>query len=217
MKKKTNPEGTGTLNLAAIQKLVDEVRAPFANVVRLTAVEKKRMAKMKRGAHEILPLIAQLAKKYAVQAPGTSVDDITSSLTYAQSLEPLLGSVTALQGTLNDAHTGAESTAWKTGTVSYAMMKKASRANVNLANELKPVTEWFRHHAKGTTADGTSAKGTKTGSTKSKNATAETTTSAAPTAGPTTAPSAQPEAKANGAPAPAATTPVAATPSTAAS
>jgi hypothetical protein len=199
MTKKTQKD-TGTLNLVAIQKLVNEAQAPFANVVRLTPSAKQRTAKMKRGAHEILPLVAKLAQKYSVQAPGTSVADIQSNIDYAQSLEPLLGSVATLLETLKDAHLSAESAAWTTGTVSYGMMKKAAKANVNLANELAPVTEWFRNRAKGTKAEDTSAT-----STSARGSTSPSAAAVAPVAGPTAAQTAQPEVSVNGAPHSAAT------------
>jgi hypothetical protein len=184
MKPKNSHSHSSPLDTSAIQKLVEQAQAPFEGVVRLTTLEKKRTAKLKRGAHQVLPLIAKLASKYSVQAPGTSVDDITSNIAYAQSLEPLLGAVGVLHGTLTDAHMSAQASAWKTGTVTYAMMKKASKANVNLASELAPVTEWFRAKAKG---DKSSAK--------------KDTTTATPSASPAVA-SPAPEAKPNGVTAP---------------
>ncbi|HEY2518277.1 MAG TPA: hypothetical protein VGI39_45725, partial [Polyangiaceae bacterium] len=105
------------------------------------------------------------ATKYAVQVPGASMDDMTSNLDYAQSLEPLLGTVAVLHETLRDAHLSAQSSAWKTGVTSYGMMKKAAKANVSLSNELTPVAEWFRLRAKG----------------QQPNATPAATTAAAPT------------------------------------
>jgi hypothetical protein len=149
MKQKNSHSQSSTLDTSAIQKLVEEAQASVEGVPRMTPMERKRAVKLRRGGHQVLPLIAKLASKYSVQAPGTSVDDITSNITLAQSLEPLLGAVGVLQGALSDAHLSAQSSAWKTGTVAYAMMKKASKANVSLANELAPVTEWFRTKAKG--------------------------------------------------------------------
>jgi hypothetical protein len=149
MKQKNSHSQSSTLDTSAVQKLVEEAQASVEGVTRMTPIERKRAVKLRRGAHQVLPLIAKLASKYSVQAPGTSVDDIASNIAYAQSLEPLLGAVGVLQGTLSDAHLSAQSSAWKTGTVSYGMLKRASKANVNLASELAPVTEWFRTKAKG--------------------------------------------------------------------
>jgi hypothetical protein len=146
MSKKNSHSQTSTLDTSAIQKLVEEAQASLGSVGRLTPIERKRALKLKRGAHQVLPLIASIARKYSVQAPGASVDDMESNIAYAQSLEPVLGAVGVLQGTLSDAHLSAQSSAWMTGTVSYSMLKKASKANVSIANELAPVTEWFRQN-----------------------------------------------------------------------
>jgi hypothetical protein len=160
--KKASHLQSSTLDASAIQKLVEEAQTHIDNVARMTTTDKKRAAKLRRGAHQVLPLIAKLARKYTVYAPGTTADDIDSHIAVAQSLEPVLGAVAVLHGTLADAHMSAETSAWKLGTVSYAMMKKAGTANVNLANELAPVTEWFRQKAKGLNPDGTKAVSTKT-------------------------------------------------------
>jgi hypothetical protein len=148
-KKTSHPQPSSTLDVSAIEKLVEEAQGHFSGVVRMTPTEKKHTAKLKRGAHQVLPVIAKLATKYAVQVPGAATDDIMSNLTYAQSLEPLIGSVGVLYETLRDAHSSSQSSSWKTGATAYGMMKKAAKANVSLSNELAPVTEWFRQRAKG--------------------------------------------------------------------
>ncbi|HEY2514618.1 MAG TPA: hypothetical protein VGI39_27325 [Polyangiaceae bacterium] len=158
MTKKISHAASGTaLDVSAIQKLVEEAQSHFSAVVRMTTTDKKHAAKLRRGAHQVLPLIAKLATKYAVQVPGASTDDMTSNLDYAQSLEPLLGTVAVLHETLRDAHLNAQSSAWKTGVTSYGMMKKAAKANVSLSNELTPVAEWFRQRAKGQQPNATPA------------------------------------------------------------
>jgi hypothetical protein len=199
MSKKNSHSQSSTLDTSAIQKLVEEAQASLGTVGRLTPTERKRALKLKRGAHQVLPLIASIARKYSVQAPGASVDDMESNIAHAQSLEPILGAVGVLQGTLSDAHLSAQSSAWMTGTVSYSMLKKASKANVAIANELAPVTEWFRqNHASKKKAGGKKASAT-TATTPAQAAEAQVTPAAsgakpngvtAPVTTPTTTPAA---------------------------
>jgi hypothetical protein len=130
-------------------KLVEKAAEAFTNVTRLTALDRRRAAKLKRGAHQVIPTIAHLARKFAVEAPGLSIDEMVSEIEMAQGLEPLLGAIGDLHATLRDEYLRSQSASWKTATVTYAMLRKASEANQSVATELEPVQKWFRHRARG--------------------------------------------------------------------
>ncbi len=129
-------------------KLVEKARQPFTQVTRLTADDRVRAAKLKRGAHQVIPAIAHIATKFAVEVPGHSIAEMLSEIETAQSLEPLLGAIADFHATLRDEFLRAQSASWKTATVTYAMLKKASEVNLSVASELEPVQKWFRHNAR---------------------------------------------------------------------
>ena len=149
MKSKIIKAQMSTKEVAASIALVARAHAPFANTVRLTAIEKMRAAKLKRGAQQVIPTIAQVASKFAVEVPGMSIAEMNSNVAYAQSLEPLLGAVSAFLETLRDEYLRANASAWTTATVTYAMLRKAGKANLNVANELAPAQKWFRQNNRG--------------------------------------------------------------------
>jgi len=124
--------------------LVKQARQPFANTVRLTSVERKRMVKLKRGAHQVIPQIAQIAKAYAVEVPGSSIDEMLTTIQQAQSLEPLLNAVRDFHKTLLDEYLRTQSAAWKTAIATYGMLRSASAANQSIHTELESVQKWFR-------------------------------------------------------------------------
>src|SRR6185437_10198106 len=145
---KSKKMSVGTLaskQVSAILALVQKAATAVAETPRMTVVERKRTAKMKRGAHQVIPLIAVLAQKFGVEAPGSPVVEMSSNMEHAQSLEPLLATLASLYGTVRDEHLRSQADAWSTAIVTYGMLKKAGEANQHIRDELAPVTKWFRH------------------------------------------------------------------------
>src|SRR5581483_8222588 len=92
-------QSQGTYNpkdLAASAAFVEKASQPFADVTRLEPDEKRRMLRSKRGAREVIAMIADLAVKYGVVAPGVTPDTMTAMSNQARALEPLLATVSAL-------------------------------------------------------------------------------------------------------------------------
>lgn len=131
--------------ITASVELVAKAALPFANIVRLSGPERSRVAKLKRGATQVIPTIAYVAKKFALEIPGSSIDDMMSKIAHAQGLEPLLGAVADLHAALRDEYLRSQSEAWVTATVTYGVLRKASEANHSIRTELAPVRTWFRH------------------------------------------------------------------------
>lgn len=162
--------------IAACLAQLKKVVKPFAEVPPLSADDRKRLAKLKRGAHQVVPTIADLARKFAIEAPGMSVDDMMSNLQHAQRVEPLLNFIAAFHQTLKDEYLASSGAAWKTATVTYRMLSNAGDGNRRVADELEQVTKWFRHKGRRKKAAAENGQPSKAGKTK-----AETPASAGPT------------------------------------
>ncbi len=145
MKKKKAEAPINPKAIEASIALVQKAALPFANVARMSTVERSRVAKLKRGATQVFPTIAYVAKKFALEVPGSSIDDMMSKITHAEALEPLLGAVADLHAALRDEYLRSKSEAWLTATVTYGVLRKASEANHSIRTELAPVQTWFRH------------------------------------------------------------------------
>jgi hypothetical protein len=143
-----NKKAEAPINPKAIDAsiaLVAKAALPFANIVRMDSQERSRVAKLKRGATQVFPTIAYVAKKFALEVPGSSIDDMMSKIAHAQALEPMLGAVADLHAALRDEYLRSQSEAWLTATVTYGVLRKASEANHSIRTELAPVRAWFRH------------------------------------------------------------------------
>ena len=142
-----NVSPIGPKAIDASMALVEKAAHPFASVVRMSALDRKRAAKLKRGAHQVIPTIAHLATKFAVELPGSPISVMLTEIAHAQALEPLLGAVAALHETLRDEYLRSQSNAWKTASRTYGMLRVAGEVNAAVRTELEPVQTWFRHRA----------------------------------------------------------------------
>jgi hypothetical protein len=203
MKKSNSKASVSSKQIGEMNRLVAQATEKLGSVVRRTPKERARGLKIRRGAHQVIPMIASLATKYGIEAPTVSGEKISTSLDTAQALQTLVSNADLLHQTLVDANYGAQRDSWKGAMSLYGMLAKASDANVDIANELQPVKEWFRKRTKGTVPAATPT------------ATPATTPTAASAIAPVVAPVAakSPAAVTTSAPAQV-VTPVAATPST---
>ena len=140
-------QSQGTYNpkdLAASAAFVEKASQPFADVTRLEPDEKRRMLRSKRGAREVIAMIADLAVKYGVVAPGVTPDTMTAMSNQARALEPLLATVSALYELVRDEHLRAQTQSWKMATVTYGILKKSATTDRAMFEDLEPVRRWFQ-------------------------------------------------------------------------
>jgi hypothetical protein len=160
-------------------KLIARATEAIGPVQRLSPLERIRSAKIRRGGHQVVPLIATVATKYAITAPNMSGGALNASLAHVQLLDALLSASTESHATISDAHFSASNDMWASARSLYAMLKAVSTTNPSIATELQPVEEWFRYRKPAATQAAATTTPTP--------ATAAATTSAA-TSAPVTAP-----------------------------
>ena len=155
------------------KNLIAQATKALGPVQRLSPLQRRRSAKVRRGGHQVVPLIAAVATKYGITAPAMSGVALSASLARVQELDPLLSASAESHATISDAHLTASNEMWTSARALYRMLKTVGTTNPSIATELKPVEEWFRiqRAAKKQSAD-----------TSTTPATAGTTTSAATTA-----------------------------------
>jgi hypothetical protein len=144
-KKKTiSPEA-----LAAADRQLQEVRSAFDGVARLKPIERKRNLKLRRGGHQIVPLLAYVADKYSVMGPEISGAALSDALEYARALEPLVSAAKELLAALKDEQFHANGDLWRSSISVYGMLRKVAETHPEVATEMAPAVEWFRVRARG--------------------------------------------------------------------
>ncbi len=162
MKKSNSKASVSPAQIGEMNRLVGQATEKLGSVVRRTPKERSRNLQIRRGAHQVIPMIASLAAKYGIEAPTVSGEKISTSLDTAQALQTLVSNADLLHQTLVDATYGAHRDAWKGALSLYGMLGKAAYADPNIANELQPVKEWFKARRKATKPTATPGTATAT-------------------------------------------------------
>jgi hypothetical protein len=99
--------------------------------------------KTPRGAYGIVPLLASVTTKYGLETPRMNGDALLASFAHVQALDSLLIAADEAATTAYDAHFIASSQMWSSFRMLYAMLSALGQTNAELANDLKPIVEWF--------------------------------------------------------------------------
>jgi hypothetical protein len=177
MKKKNQAVGvTSTITSAQIDectKLVEQAKAILGtNLVSLSAVDRNRRNKGKRGGETQISVIASLAAANNLSPPQHSAAELQNGYDTIKALKPLIAVISVLLKMVEDSLMQTQSDTWQVATLFYSMLKPLAARDPNVAKALEPVTEFFRPKK---TAAKKSGEGTDT--TAAKGATVATTAS----------------------------------------
>jgi hypothetical protein len=166
-------------------KMLDQVAASaIKNQQSLTKAERKKALKMRTGGEKIVPVIADLATRHAVNIGDHPVTAMTKRMDQVKALAPLIKRAQLLVTQLSDASLRANAEAWDTATVLYTTLRRISRKNGDVAAALSEVEDFFayRHKNAGATSGAKKAKGKAAATTAAEPPPAGPTTEAAPAA-----------------------------------
>ncbi len=166
--------------LQACATLLDEFDATFPPTDPLTAKDKKRTAKARKGSERYIPQLVALARQHGVSLAAVPLDGISSSSAEAAQLVPLQKQLQRLNARLSTRMFAMQSDAWGGATKLYAVLKRLSKDDGELAKGLAPVEQYFNHR-------GAAAKAKHPKAKNGKDALAEQKAGAAEAATPVTA------------------------------
>ncbi len=144
-----NPSATAQPSPAFLAKvaqatsLLDQAIALFQDGVDLTPLDRKRSQKLRKGGDRVIPILAQAAKQIGLSIPLAPVAPMEESLAEAQALLPVQTKIGVLQKQVGDHVFSAEGSSWGTATALYAVLRRLSKGNGQLAKLLEPAGEFF--------------------------------------------------------------------------
>jgi hypothetical protein len=133
--------------LQACATLLDEFDATFPSTEPLTAKDKKRTAKARKGSERYIPQLVALAQQHGVSLAAVPLDGISSASTEAAQLVPLQKQMQRLNTRLSTRVFAMQSNAWSGATKLYAVLKRLSKDDGELATGLAPVEQYFNHRS----------------------------------------------------------------------
>lgn len=109
----------------------------------LTKADRRKAVKMKAGGEKYVPVIASLAKRFAVNIGAHPVSTMTEKMQQVTNLAPLLKRAQLLVTQLSDASLQGNADVWDSATVLYSTLKRLSRKSGDVQATLAPVEEFF--------------------------------------------------------------------------
>jgi hypothetical protein len=131
--------------LATCTALLKQFDAAFPQTDPLTATDKKRMTKARKGSERYTPQLVALAKEHGVNLASVPLEEIESASAEAAQLVPLQKQIERLSTRVKTRAFGAQSSAWGGSTKLYAVLKRLSKDDGEIASGLAPVEEYFNH------------------------------------------------------------------------
>lgn len=130
------------------EAVVKELAALDARVAKVADVhldpqDRRSILKMRPGGEKQIPLIARLATERGVVIPTMSVDGMNADLEIAQSLRVLLSAADSLRQRIEDGVLEAEAECWSAATAFYSVLSSMAARDPQLANALRPATDFF--------------------------------------------------------------------------
>jgi hypothetical protein len=142
----TSPSTAATLAyIQTCTSLLDQLDAAFPQGESLTAKDKKRQAKARKGSERYTPQLVALAKQYGVNLSLVPLDTISNASAEAAALVPLQKRIDAMSTRASSRMFALQSTSWSGSTKLYTVMKRLSKDNGDIENGLAPIEQYFNH------------------------------------------------------------------------
>jgi hypothetical protein len=123
------------------------IEASLGTAPPITAADKRRSTKMRKGGEAIAATIGALAQQHQAELPSIQVAPMMVALAKVETLQPLVTSVTSFAQRLDDSVFSAQSAAWTIALELYATLQRMAATSGALASALAPVTDFmaYRH------------------------------------------------------------------------
>ena len=194
----TSPSVAATLAyIQTCTSLLDQLDAAFPQGDSLTAKDKKRKAKARKGSERFTPQLVALAKQHGVNLSLVPLDVVANASAEATALVPLQQRIEALSTRAASRMFSLQSTSWSGSAKLYTVLKRLSKDSGDIQTGLAPVAEFFNHRHPLVAKDHPKTKKGKAALAAEKAAAEKA--AAAPTVAPVAAPVATPATAANGA------------------
>jgi hypothetical protein len=123
--------------------LVAAITALAGPALALTATDRKRSVRLRKGGEKVIPTILALANQFGVTVASHPTGPVAADIAKAQQLAPIQKQLVTAEKQVSDAIFSAESRAWEAATVLYSILKRLAKTNGDLATALAPVAQFF--------------------------------------------------------------------------
>jgi hypothetical protein len=126
---------------------LDDVEASLGSTPSpdLTAVNKRRMSKPRKGATPMLLALAEVVQQHGLDSSALSADRMVARLEDAATLRPLQSRLEAILKRVEDELFNAQGEAWELGLQFYSLVKRRAKTDGELAANIQPMRLLFAY------------------------------------------------------------------------
>jgi len=167
---------TGAVNADEVKSLLASITAVAGPPLALTAKDKVRATRLRKGGEKVIPTITALSQQFGIDLSSHPISVITASVEQAKNLTAIQKQLGTATKQVADAIFKAQSTSWEGATVHYAVLKRLGKTDGDLAAALAPVSEYFAKKAPAVVKAEDEKRGHRKGVKESKDSETTTTT-----------------------------------------
>jgi hypothetical protein len=139
-----------TVDLSQLVKtvtaLLDDAETSLGDAPpQLTATEKRRTAKLRKGGTKILLSIAPIVQQFKLDSSSLNADEMIDRLGDAEALKPLQSRLQKILKRVEDELFSAQGDAWEMGLQFYSLLKRRSRTDGEMAKSMAPLRAMFAY------------------------------------------------------------------------
>jgi hypothetical protein len=158
--RKTKPKGSdvGSNVLEEAQGLLKQVTAIVGTAPALTAKDRQRSAKLRKGGETVIPTVATLSEQFGLTVSSHPTKTMVAKAKQAQSLIPLHKQLVTATKNVADQMFSANSESWAAAQVHYSMLRRLAKTDGDLATALAPIEEFFARRSTSVRAERSAKK-----------------------------------------------------------
>jgi hypothetical protein len=140
-----------TVSAASVQEalsLLAKMEAEFGAQEYMSAEDKRRSLKPRKGFERIVEEVGALAKENGLDSPGLHSDAMLGQVEEARLLAPLETALEKALSRVSAARFAASANAWSSGLQFYALLQRRSLTSEELATRLAPIEDFFSYRHK---------------------------------------------------------------------
>jgi hypothetical protein len=134
---------TSPVNANEVKSLLASITAIAGPPLALTAKDRQRSLRLRKGGEKVIPAITALSEQYGIKVPSHPTSVITANVEQAKNLVAVHKQLVTATKQVSDAIFKAESKGWQGATVHYSVLKRLAKMDGDLAEALAPVSEFF--------------------------------------------------------------------------
>jgi hypothetical protein len=140
---KSGENTNGVIGADEVKTFLAQLTAAAGPALALTAKDRKRATKLRKGGEKFIPTILALSEQFGINVASHPLTTIAANVDKVKNLTGVHKQLVTATKQVDDAIFQAQSDGWDGASVHYAVLKRLAKSNGDIATALAPATEFF--------------------------------------------------------------------------